>query len=357
MKSYHLMHKGAGLAGLTVKEHDIPVPGPNAVLMRVRASAFNYRELLIMRGTYPLAIKPDGIQLCDGAGEIVATGPGVTRAKIGDRVAVNTIVKWIDGHFGGWDPTAHIPEWIDGPSGGFHFASQIGGTLDGLLTEYALLNEETILHIPDHLSFEEAATLPTAALTAWNALVGGSRPLQAGETVLTRGSGGVALFALQLAKLFGARVIMTTSSDEKAERLKALGADDVVTNYQTTPSWHEEVRKLMGERGVDHVVETTSPGTFEQSMKTLAPDGQITLVGWLPSDVAKIDYATIGMNLATLRGIYAGSRAHFSAMNRAIAQGRLRPVVDRVFPFEDAKAAYRYYEEAQPFGKIVISQN
>jgi NADPH:quinone reductase-like Zn-dependent oxidoreductase len=184
MKSYHA-NKGAGLASLTTKEHDIPVPGPHEVLVRVRAASFNYRDLAILWGTYPLPIKPDGIPLADGAGEVVATGPGVTRARTGDRVAATPLPQWIDGPFGGWD-----------------FAAQIGGSLDGILTEYVVLHEEWIVHIPDHLSFEEAASLPTAGITAWNALTGAS-PLQAGEIVLTLGSGGVSLFALQFAKLFG----------------------------------------------------------------------------------------------------------------------------------------------------------
>jgi NADPH:quinone reductase-like Zn-dependent oxidoreductase len=224
------------------------------------------------------------------------------------------------------------------------------------LTEYALLSEEWIVHIPDHLSFEEAAALPTAAITAWNALTSGGRPLQAGETVLTLGSGGVSLFALQLAKLFGTRVIATTSSDDKAQWLKELGADDVI-NYRTTLNWHEAVHELTAGRGADHVIETIGPSTLEQSIKATAIEGQITTIGWLPSDISTINYAVIAMSLAKLRAIFAGSRAQFIAMNRAIAQGRLKPVIDRVFPFEDAKAAYRYYEEAQPFGKVIISQN
>ncbi|HEY4384787.1 MAG TPA: NAD(P)-dependent alcohol dehydrogenase [Ktedonobacteraceae bacterium] len=336
MKSYHA-NKGAGLASLALREHDVPVPGPHEVLVRVRAASFNYRELAILWGTYPLPIKPDVVPLSDGAGEIVAIGEGVTRAKIGDRVAAAPIPLWTDGPFGGWD-----------------YAAQIGGSLDGLLTEYALLNEEWIVHVPDHLSFEEAAALPTAGITAWNAL-NGAGSLQAGETVLTLGSGGVSLFTLQFAKLFGARVIATTSSEEKAQRLRAIGADEVV-NYRTTLNWHEVVRELTNGRGVDHVVESTSPGTLDLSIKATATPGRVTLVGWLPSDVSQVDIGAFFFNLVTLRPIFGGNRAHFIAMNEAIAQSQLRPIIDRVFPFEDAKAAYRYYEEAQPLGKVIISQ-
>ncbi len=201
MKSYHA-NSGSGIAGLTLKQHPDPRPGPREVLLQVRANSLNFRELSVLRGTYPLPVKPDVIMAADGVGEIVGLGEGVTRAKLGDRVAV-----------------AMFPRWIDGPFAWEH-APQIGGSLDGMLTELAVLSEEAVVQIPDHLSFEEAATLPCAAVTAWNALTG-ARRLQAGDTVLTLGSGGVSLFALQLAKLFGARVVATTSSEEKAARLPA----------------------------------------------------------------------------------------------------------------------------------------
>lgn len=338
MKSYHAK-KGGGFASLVVKEHDIPTPGPHEVVVRVRASALNYRDLAILWGTYPLPIKPDGIPLADGAGEVIAIGTDVTRAKPGDRVAATPLPQWIDEpFFPGWD-----------------YAAQIGGSLDGLLTEYALLHEEWLVHIPDHLSFEEAAALPTAGVTAWNALTG-ARPLQAGETMLILGSGSVSLFALQFAKHFGARVIATTSSEEKAQQLHTLGAEKVI-NYRMTPNWHEVVRELTSGRGVDLVVESTNPGTLEQSIKATAISGQVVLVGWLPSDVSTIDIGSFFFGLVALWPIFGGSRVQLNAMNRAIAQGRLRPAIDRVFPFEDAKAAYRYYEEARPFGKVIISHH
>ncbi len=336
MKSYHV-NVGAGLAGLMMKEHDEPVPGPREVLVRVRASALNYRELMILRGNYPLPIRPDVIPLSDGAGSVVAVGSDVTRVKVGDRVA-----------------GAIFPHWIDGPFG-WEYAAQLGGSLDGMLTECAVLSEEALVHIPDHLSFEEAAALPCAAVTAWNALTGG-RPLQAGDTVLTLGSGGVSLFALQFAKLFGARVIATTSSDDKAGRLKALGADSVI-NYRRTPDWHGAVRELTGGRGVDCVVEVGGAGTLEKSIKSIAASGQISLVGGLAKDASTIDINVLRSNVFTLRYIAVGSRAQFIAMNRAITVNRLKPVIDRVFPFDDVRAAYRYYEDGQYFGKVIISQS
>jgi NADPH:quinone reductase-like Zn-dependent oxidoreductase len=334
MKSYHV-NSGTGLAGLTLREHDEPVPGLREVLVRVRASALNFRELMILRGNYPLPIKPDVVPLTDGAGEIVAVGEGVTRVKLGDRVAGATFPRWIDGRFG-WE-----------------YSAQLGGSVDGMLTQFALLSEEAVVHVPAHLSFEEAATLPCAALTAWNSLTGG-RPLQAGETVLTLGSGAVSLFAIQFAKLFGARVISTTSSDDKAERLKDLGADEVI-NYRTTLDWHVAVRELTGGRGVDHVVEVGGAGTLEKSCKSVTVEGQISWVGGLALGQPTIELNTLRGALATLRFVVIGSRAQFIAMNRAVAANRLKPIIDRVFSFDDAPAAFRYFEDQQHFGKVVIS--
>ncbi len=198
-------------------------------MLRVRASSLNFREISVLRGTYPLPVKPDVVMGADGAGEVVALGPGVTRVRVGDRIA----------------PTM-FPRWIDGPIA-WEYAPQIGGSLDGMMTEYAVLSEDALVRLPEHLSFEEGATLSCAAVTAWNALTG-ARRLQAGATVLTLGSGSVSLFALQLARVSGARVIATTSSDAKAERLRALGADAVL-NYHRMPDWHLAVRELTGGRG------------------------------------------------------------------------------------------------------------
>jgi NADPH:quinone reductase-like Zn-dependent oxidoreductase len=270
----------------------------------------------------------------DGAGEIAAIGEGVCRVKVGERVAV-----------------AMFPRWLDGPFA-WEYAAQIGGSLDGMLTDLALVSEEAVVQIPDHLSFDEAATLPCAAVTAWNALTG-ARPLQAGHTVLTLGSGGVSLFALQFAKLFGARVIATTSSDEKAARLRDLGADEVV-NYKTTPDWHLAVRELTGGRGVDQVVEVGG-GTLEKSIKATAVEGLVNFIGRLDAASSSIDANVLYNSIAALRVVAAGSRAQFMAMNRAISANRMRPIIDRTFDFEEVPAAFRYFEAAQPFGKVVIT--
>jgi NADPH:quinone reductase-like Zn-dependent oxidoreductase len=334
MKSYHAT-SGAGLAGLVVREHEEPRPGLREVLLRVRANSLNARELSVLRGTYPLPVKPDVVMGADGAGEVVAVGEGVTRVGIGDRVAA-----------------AMFPRWIDGPIA-WEYAPQLGGSLDGMLAECIVLSEEAVVRLPDHLSFEEGATLPCAAVTARNALTG-ARRLQAGDTVLTLGSGGVSLFALQLAKLSGARVISTTSSDEKARRLEALGADDVI-DYRRTPDWHLAVRELTGGRGVDQVVEIGGGGTLERSIKSTALGGEIEFVGRLDTSRSAIDSSVLYSAAATLRVVFAGSHGQFVAMNRALSVNRLRPVIDRVFAFDDVPAAFRYFEEERPFGKVVIS--
>ena len=270
----------------------------------------------------------------DGAGEIIAVGEGVSRAKVGDRVAA-----------------AMFPRWIDGPIA-WEYAPQIGGSLDGFLSELVALDEDAVVHIPAHLSFEEAATLPCAAVTAWNALIG-DRPLSAGDTVLTLGSGGVSLFALQLAKMFGAFVIATTLSSEKAKRLRDLGADHVV-DYKQTPDWHALVRELTGGRGVDLVVEVG--GSLEQSLRAVKLDGQVAFVGQLQQGQAMIDVNVIYTAVATVRVIFAGNRAQFVAMNRAITANKLRPVIDRVFDFGRIlpSGVSVYDDEMRPFGKVVI---
>jgi len=334
MKSYHVTY-GGGIDGLVLREHEIPKPGAGQVLVRVRATSLNARELMILRGDYPLPVKKGVVAVSDGAGEVAGIGEGVTRVKVGDRVAASLFPLWIDGPFT------------------FDAAPQIGGSLDGMLTEYAVLSEQGLVLIPEHLSYEEAATLPCAGVTAWHALTGG-RPPVPGDTVLTLGSGGVSLFALQFAKLHGTRVIATTSSDEKAKRLQSLGADEVI-NYRAVPDWHEAVRKVTNGRGADYVIEVGGAGTLANSLKSVAVQGQISWVGVLARGEPMISLAALRGAFANLRFVAVGSRAQFIAMNRAIAVNRLKPVIDRVFPFEDAIEAFRYYEAGQFFGKIVIT--
>lgn len=334
MRSYHA-NLGAGIGGLVVREHPTPTPGSNEVLVRVRATSLSYRELMILRGWYPLPIKEDVVPVSDGAGDVVAVGEGVTEFVVGDRVAATLFPDWQDGVFA---PQA---------------ANQIGGSLDGMLTEYAILDERSLVHIPSHLSFEQAATLPCAAVTAWNALTGG-RGLVAGETVLTLGSGGVSLFALQLAKAAGSRVIATAGDDVKAARLRTLGADEVI-NRHTTPAWQERVRELTNGVGVDHVVEVT--GLLQPAIQATAVKGEIAFVGLLSDDggLPPIDPKMLWLHGVDIRTVAVGSRAQFQTMNRAIEVSGLEPVVNRVFSFDEAPFAYQYYESANPLGKVVIN--
>jgi NADPH:quinone reductase-like Zn-dependent oxidoreductase len=335
MKSYHA-DSGAGLNGLTLKEHPEPKPGPREALIKVRANSLNARELLVLQGRYPLPVKPDVVMGADGAGEVVGIGDGVTRVAVGDRVAAAMFPSWIAGKI----------DW--------EYAPQLGGSLDGMIAEFVVLNEDALVRVPDHLSYEEAATLPCAAVTAWNALTG-ARRLQAGDTILTLGSGGVSLFALQFAKAFGARVIATTSSDEKAEQLKAAGADDVI-NYRTNPNWHLVVREMTAGRGVDQVIETVG-GTLEESIKSTALEGQINFIGRLSGGVSTIDANVLYNAVATIRVIFAGNRDQFIAMNKAITVNRLKPIIDRAFSFTDIPAAFRYFEAGRNFGKVVITHS
>ena len=246
------------------------------------------------------------------------------------------------------------PRWFGGPIKADYLTDRLGANLDGMLAEYAVVNEEAAVAVPGDLSFEEAATLPCAAVTAWVALTG-HRRVTAGDTVLTQGTGGVSIFAVQFARLLGARVIATTSSTGKAERLTSLGAAAIV-NYVETPAWHEEVMALTAGQGVDCVVEIGGPDTLTSSIKALAVGGHISLIGSsLSRSGTGLDPLLLGGRGMTLSSISVGSRADFEAMNRAIALHRLRPVIDRVFPFERALDAYRHFESRAHFGKVVIS--
>jgi NADPH:quinone reductase-like Zn-dependent oxidoreductase len=336
MRSYHA-NLGAGIDGLVVREHERPQPGPGQALVRVRASSLSFRELMILRGRYPLPIKQDVVPVSDGAGEVAAVGEGVTRVAVGDRVTASIFPNWTDGRFR------------------LEVADQLGGSLDGMLTEHALLDERALVQIPAHLSFPQAATLPCVAVTAWNALTGG-RGLAPGETVLTLGSGGVSLFALQLATALGARVIATTGSGEKVERLRALGAAEAI-DHRATPDWPERVRELTGGLGVEHVVEVT--GRLEPAIQASALEGEIAFVGRLAYDegLSPIDPTLLWTSGAAVRPIAVGSRSQFEAMNETLEAHRIEPVIDRVFGFDEAVDAYRYYETTRPFGKIVIAHD
>ena len=324
-----------GPDSLRLVELPEPKPARGQVLVRVRATSLNYRDLLVSDGRYGKVALPL-VPLSDGAGEIAAVGEGVTRWKTGDRVAST--------FFQGW------------PSGPFRREmanSALGGALNGMLAEYVTLSEDGVVAIPPHLAFAEAATLPCAALTAWQALVTRGN-VSADETVLLLGTGGVSIFALQFAKMHGARVILTSSSDEKLARAKQLGADGTI-NYRSTPDWEKEVFRLTAEAGVDQVVEVGGAGTFVKSLRSVAPGGQVHLVGGVSGFTGEVPLGEIIRKLVNVRGIYVGSRAMFEAMNRAIALHQIKPVVDRVFEFAAAPAAYKYQQSGKHFGKVVIA--
>lgn len=334
MRQYQLTQPG-NFDGLTLADVPSPRPGPGQVVVRMRACSLNHRDLNIIGGSYTrYSVKANVIPLSDGAGEIAALGPGVTRWQVGDRVAPIFTQRWLGGEC--------LLEYM---------STSLGGQIDGVLSEEVLLSEEGLVRIPAHLSFEEAATLPCAAVTAWSAAMvrGDLRP---GQTLVTLGSGGVSLFAAQFGLLSGARVIATTGADDKAARLKAMGVNDVI-NYRTTPDWHRSVRELTGGRGADVVVDIGGPGSVAKSIAAIRYCGHVSVVGNLAGQ-ATIDPAQLFAKRATMCGIQVGSRDTFEAMNRAIEVGKLKPVIDRVFEFGEARAAYAHLASAKHFGKVVI---
>ncbi len=325
-----------GLENLVLVERPEPDPGPGQVVIKVKAASLNYRDLLMVQGFYnprqPLPLVP----LSDGVGEVVAVGAGVARVKAGDRVAGAFAQGWISGR----------------PSRAKLMDTSLGGPLDGMLREYALLSAEGVVHVPDHLSDEEAATLPCAGLTAWSALVrhGNIKP---GDVVLVLGTGGVSIFALQFAKLLGATVIVTSSNNGKLERAKALGADHGV-NYRENANWSKAVRELTGGEGVDHVIEVGGVGTLTQSMRAVRMGGTISLIGVLAGTETALNLTPLLMQDIRLQGVIVGHREAFEEMNRAIAAHGLKPVVDRVFPIEDSKTAFELMGSGGHFGKLCI---
>jgi NADPH:quinone reductase-like Zn-dependent oxidoreductase len=323
-----------GFENLRELELPEPVPGPGQAVVRVRACSLNFRDLVLAKGGYGRAVKPPITPLSDGAGEVLAVGAGVTRVKPGDRVC---------GIF--------MQGWIEGGPDDEKSATAMGGAIDGMLSQQVCLNAAGLVLFPSHLSFEEAATLPCAAVTAWNALFHSGK-LKAGETVLVQGSGGVSIFALQFAKMAGARVIATSSSDAKIERLRGMGTDFTI-NYKTNPEWDKPAREFTGGLGVDHVVEVGGAGTLPTSLRAVRRGGHVALIGVL-TGAGEIDPRPILMKSIRLQGVYVGSRVMFEEMNRAISLAQLRPVIDRVFGFAQTVDAMRYQESGAHFGKIVI---
>ncbi len=322
-----------GIDALDLSERRSPDPGPGEVKVRIRASSINYRDLGTVRDPVSRKLPYPRIPNSDGAGEIVAAGPGVTGLSKGMRVA-----------------STFFQRWDDGQCSADAMASALGGALDGVLAEEVVLRADGVVPIPDHLSFEEAATLPCAALTAWNALAEAAR-VKAGDTVLLLGTGGVSIFGLQFAKLMGVRPIIISSIDAKLERAKALGAAHTI-NYRTTPDWDRAVLDLTNGVGVDATVEVGGAGTLPKSINATRIAGTISLIGVLAG--GQIDPAQFMRRSIKMQGIYVGSRRMFQDMNRAISIAGLKPVIDQTFPFEKAKDAYHTMQAAGHFGKIVI---
>jgi NADPH:quinone reductase-like Zn-dependent oxidoreductase len=334
MKAYEI--QSFGMEGLAIVDRPEPVPGANQVLIKMHAWSLNYRDLMTVTGRYNPRMKLPQIPLSDGAGEVVAVGSDVRSAKAGDRVA-NTFFE----------------HWVSGESTDEKAKTALGAGRDGVLSEYVLLHEDGVIPIPEHLTYAEAATLPCAALTAWNGLVAQGK-VKAGDTILTLGTGGVSIFALQFSLLNGCRVIITSGSNEKLARAKQLGASHTI-NYKETPNWSKEVRQLTGGRGVDHVVEVGGTGTFNQSIASVRRGGHISLIGVLAQG-GDANILPILMNNIRVQGIFVGSREMFFSMNSAITLHRLHPVIDRTFGFEEVQDAFKWMEGGKHCGKIVVSR-
>ena len=323
-----------GIDSLEFVERPTPTPGPGEVLIGVCAISLNFRDLMVVKGKYNPKMRLPRIPCSDGAGEVIAVGEGVTAWKPGDRVM---------GIF--------MQNWLDGPLTAVRTKGALGGDVDGMLADYVILKETGLVGIPDHLSYQEASTLPCAAVTAWNALATGD--LKPGGTVLILGTGGVSIFALQFARLRGLRVLGTSSSDAKLERALGMGLDAGL-NYREHPEWDRWVLDQTGGEGVDLVVEVGGSGTLARSLKAIRTGGTVAQVGVLAENAEPIPIPTILHKMARIHGIYVGSRRDFVEMNRAIALAELRPVGEE-FDWRQAREALERMEEASHFGKLVLS--
>ena len=335
MRRWEIVSDG-GVDALALNARPAPAPGPGEALVRVAASSVNYRDLSTIEDPVSRRLPYPTVPNSDAAGEVVALGPGVEGLAVGDRVA-----------------TCFFQDWEAGEITPGAMASALGGARQGVLAEQVALPARGLIRFPDHLSMAEAATLPCAALTAWHALTE-PRPMRPGETALLLGTGGVSVFAQQFCALMGVRTVATSSSDAKLERMKALGATHTI-NYRATPDWDAAAVELTGGRGPDRVVEVGGPGTLEKSVEATRVGGDRRADrcadgrGRQPSTPTAIMRKSI-----TLRGVYVGSREMFAAMNRAIAAHELRPVIDKSFPFNDAREAYHAMHAAEHFGKLII---
>ena len=337
MRQYRLQKQGAGYQ-LQLTSAPVPEITADQILVKVHATSLNRRDIYVIQGVYPGPKVTGRVPLSDGAGEVVEVGKNVSLFNVGDRVAGTFFTNWNGGKF-------HASVLM----------SARGGAVDGMLSEMIVATEDSLVHIPAHLSYEEAATLPCAGVTAWNGLfkAGG---LQEGEYVLLEGTGGVSTFGLLFSAAVGAKPIITSSKDEKLEKARSMGAIGTA-NYRKNTDWAEEVRKVTGGRGVDHVLEVGGERTLPLAIKALADGGHIAIIGGLSGFGASIRTTDLLIRSASASGIYVGSREDFIAMNALIKKHKIRPLIDKVFSFEDAPAAYDYMQNSSFMGKIVISMD
>jgi NADPH:quinone reductase-like Zn-dependent oxidoreductase len=335
MRAYQLPKGGAGIEGLAKVDRPQPKPRHRQVLVKVAACSLNYRDLGIVRGTYRMPVRDNIVPLSDGAGEVVEVGSGVSRVKVGDKVAGNFFARWPGG-----EPPPDVQ------------STALGGAIDGMLAEYVVLEEEGTVKIPAHLSLEEGATLPCAAVTVWHAMMEHAK-LIAGQTVLLQGTGGVSVFGLQFAHAMGMQSIITSSSDDKLAKAKKLGATHTI-NYKTTPEWDKAAMEATGGRGADQVVEVGGAGTFAKSFGAIRLGGKISMIGNLSGPATEFNPGLVMAKRANLQGISVGSTQMFEAMNRMITANKIKPVIDKVFGFDEVQAAYKHMAAGAHFGKIVV---
>lgn len=335
MKAYHV-HPGQNFAGILPIERELPPPGPYEVRVRIRAVALNYRDLMVIRGDYNGGNVEPVIPASDGAGDVIEVGAKVSRFQVGDRVATTFFESWIEGR--------------QTPDKSRH---SFGGLIDGALAQEIVVSQDSLFKVPGHLDYTEAATLTCAGVTAWNSIFveGRARP---GDSVLLLGTGGVSIWGLQLAKAAGLQAVITSSSDAKLARARQLGADTTI-NYTTSPEWHEDVLRATGGEGVEVVVEVGGSGTLKKSLQSTRMGGTVAIVGGVSGWGSEVDPFQLIRGAKHVTGIYVGSLAMLEDLARFVALHKLKPVVDRVFPFAQARAAYEYLDSGSHFGKVVIA--
>ncbi|MEO8072358.1 MAG: NAD(P)-dependent alcohol dehydrogenase [Acidobacteriota bacterium] len=324
-----------GIDNLTLVERSEPAPQANEVKVKFHAASLNYRDLMMVKGAYNPKLKMPLVPLSDGAGEVVEIGESVTKFKVGDRVT-----------------PIFMQGWIDGAIDYSKKKTALGGDLDGCLREFGTFDENGLVCIPEHFSYEEAATLPCAAVTAYNALFESGR-MKSDDSILLQGTGGVSIFALQLASVLGTKIIITSSSDEKLQKAKELGADELI-NYKEREDWDKAVLELTEKRGVDHIVEVGGAGTMQKSINAVKMGGHIAVIGVL-SGAGEINPVAILMKVVRMQGIFVGSRQMFEDLNRLLCQYvHIKPMIDKTFGFDEVKDAFKYMESGTHFGKIVV---